>query len=697
MRFRDIGIRTKAMAGGLIPVLLLVILATVAWKSIRSMSESIETKDHTYRTIQQTEAIEKHAVDLETGLHGYLLTGKEEFLKPYVAAEKTILNEVGELKKQLRKQSQVDLLGQIEAMLKEWKTGVSAPQIALRREVGEAKDMNHMAALIAAGSGKESFDQLRNMLRQFVKNEEAVLAQKLNHQEGSADQTKSENTILLVIDENEVVKDAIRLSSSALDVEVGLRGYLLTGKDAFLEPYRVGREQFFQKADLLRNRVLDNLEQTKLLGQIEDRMKDWLKEVAEPEIALRRQIAESKTMMDVDRAVSQAGGKEIFDKLRELMDEFRTEELKLLELRTRAAQNTEGNAYRVIAGGTALTILATLIILFLLTGAISRPLLAAMRLAEGIQQGDLTRSMKVRSRDEVGRLCTALNGMVDVLRNQTRETLDAVNVLTTSAAEISTTVAQLATSTAKTSSAVTETSVTVEEVKQSARISNEQAKNVSQAAQRVVRVSDDGRKATKDTTNRINLIKEQMESIGETVEKLNESSDQIAEIIASVQDLADQSNLLAVNASIEAARAGDHGKGFAVVAQEIKNLADQSKAATEQVRSILEETRRWVAAVVMATDQGAKAVAAGVEESNEAERAIHVLGGNVAESAHAAQVIEASSDQQLAGVDQVAQAMTSIEQAMQQNVGGTVQLEAAARKLADVGGQLKDLMERYRV
>jgi methyl-accepting chemotaxis protein len=181
------------------------------------------------------------------------------------------------------------------------------------------------------------------------------------------------------------------------------------------------------------------------------------------------------------------------------------------------------------------------------------------------------------------------------------------------------------------------------------------------------------------------------------VEKLSGSGDQIAAIISAVQDLADQSNLLAVNASIEAARAGDQGKGFAVVALEIKSLADQSKAATEQVRSILDETRRWVSAVVMATEQGVKAVDTGVEESREAEQAIRVLGGSVGESAQAAQVIEASSDQQLVGVDQVAQAMANIEQAMRQNVGGTVQLEASARKLADVGGQLKELIERYKV
>ena len=169
-------------------------------------------------------------------------------------------------------------------------------------------------------------------------------------------------------------------------------------------------------------------------------MRDWIREVAEPQIALRAEIAQSKTMLDVDKAVSQGGGKKIFNELRGLMDRFRTEELKLLELRTQAAQATETDAHRVIVIGTALTIVATLIILVLLTGAVSRPLMSAMRLAESIQKGDLTRRMNVRANDEVGRLCLALNGMVDVLGNQAKETLEAVTILSSSATEISTTV-----------------------------------------------------------------------------------------------------------------------------------------------------------------------------------------------------------------------------------------------------------------
>jgi methyl-accepting chemotaxis protein len=167
--------------------------------------------------------------------------------------------------------------------------------------------------------------------------------------------------------------------------------------------------------------------------------------------------------------------------------------------------------------------------------------------------------------------------------------------------------------------------------------------------------------------------------------------------MATVQDLADQSNLLAVNASIEAARAGEQGKGFSVVAQEIKMLADQSREATGQVRTILEDTRKWVGAVVMATEQGAKAVDAGVAQSKLAGDSIRSLADSVIISSQAASVIHASGEQQSVGMDQVSAAMSKIETAMQQNVESVSQMETAAKELENLGATLEKLVARYTV
>jgi methyl-accepting chemotaxis protein len=179
--------------------------------------------------------------------------------------------------------------------------------------------------------------------------------------------------------------------------------------------------------------------------------------------------------------------------------------------------------------------------------------------------------------------------------------------------------------------------------------------------------------------------------------RLGEQSQTIGQIIATVEDLAAQSNLLAVNAAIEAAKAGEHGKGFGVVAQEVKSLAEQSRQATDRVRTILGDIQKATTAAVMATEQGSKAVEGGSRQTELAGESIQALAGSVAEAAQAATQIAASSQQQLIGMDQVAAAMESIKQASTQNVASAKQLETAARGLNDVGQQLRHLVSNYAV
>lgn len=349
----------------------------------------------------------------------------------------------------------------------------------------------------------------------------------------------------------------------------------------------------------------------------------------------------------------------------------------------------------LIALGIALV---SVLVALVMARTVAKPIVALAERVAQIGERNLTVQIPAQTRrDEVGTLARAMETMVSNLRDQIRSLGEGVSVLSSAGSNISTTVAQVASSSAETSSAMTETTVTVEQVSQTAKFARERAKSVATTAQESVKTAAEGKLATEDTVQRMREIKEQMESIGETVVRLSEHSQTIEEIMGSVQDLADQSNLLAVNASIEAARAGDQGKGFAVVAHEIKNLADQSKEATEQVRSILEDTRKWVNAVVMATEQGIKAVEAGMEQSEVAGQSIEKLSESVEASAQAASEIEAFSEQQSVGIGQVSAAMGNIEQATKQNRSGTSELEDEARRLARLGEALKLLVDQYRI
>lgn len=283
------------------------------------------------------------------------------------------------------------------------------------------------------------------------------------------------------------------------------------------------------------------------------------------------------------------------------------------------------------------------------------------------------------------------------LRAVNQEVQEAANVLASSAGEILALTTQLASVSAETAMSVNETISTVEEVKQTALLSSQKSKSVSDTAQQAVSVAQQGSVAVSSTIDGINRIKGLMESVAESIVRLSEQTLAIGEIITAVSDLAQQSNLLAVNAAIEASKAGEHGKGFAVVAQEIKSLADQSKQSTAQVRAILSDIQKATSASVLAAEQVSKAVEAGVRQADDSGESIRKLSESIADSAKAATQIAASSQQQLIGMDQIALAMENIKVAAQQNVQGTKQAEKAAQNLNELGLKLKEMVGRYKV
>jgi len=317
------------------------------------------------------------------------------------------------------------------------------------------------------------------------------------------------------------------------------------------------------------------------------------------------------------------------------------------------------------------------------------------QIAQKIAGGDLT--VEAAPLSDADALGNAFSTMVAKLRQQIQEIGDGVDVLASSGSEIMASVSQLTSGAAETSTAVSETTTTVEEVKQTTDVSSQKAKHVAELGQKSVEISRTGLKSIEDTINGMNRIKEQVESIADMVVRLSEQSQAIGEIIATVNDLAEQSNLLAVNASIEAAKAGEQGKGFAVVAQEIRSLAAQSKQATAQVRNILFDVQKAISSAVMATELGNKAAEEGVRLSSQAGEAIDVLAQSVTESTNAAIQIAASSQQQLIGMDQVVSAMENIREAALQMAASTKQTEKSAHDLHNLGLRLQDIVKFYRV
>ncbi len=693
MKLRDIGLKVKIMVGGIIPIILAVILCMVVLFSVHSLLRNVESVDQTHRAIRETVELQFDTMGMLAWLRAFHVTGNERFVPEYKTRLERIDKGFADLKRTVGDGDEIKYLIQAQEVLadarKRFELGVE-----LQREINIGKSLNDVAALVAADKG-QSLTRLRNLVKGFVEKQQS-LSDKFPGEE-TRSHVGGQTTGTPSVSPTSAPLQAMEIYTSVVEMEDSQRGYLLAGTDEFLKSYEEASKRAFALIEKQKQIMAGNTNQLRFLADIEETLRTWDKEIAEPEIALRKQVLASKTNADLNKLVAENRISEKMRNYDELLAAFKEGQEKILQERRAASEKSTDVTERILVLGLILVIASSLFISYFIARAIANTVGQAVDLAEAISRGDLTMSLQKRGEDEVGRLTQALNDMVEYLREQTRRTVEGINVLGSSAAEIAATVSQLGASTSRTSSAVTETITTIEEVKQAAKISNDTAKKVAESSKQAVEISELGKKATGDTAHRMNLIKEQIESIGETVIRLSEHSQAIEEIIGTVQDLADQSNLLAVNASIEAARAGDHGKGFAVVALEIKTLADQSKSATEQVRRILEETKKWVSAVVMATEQGTKAVEAGVNQSVMAGESIESLFGSVSSSSQAATVIHTTTEQQLAGVGQVSIAMLNIDQAMQQNVSSISQLDQAAKRIEELGTVLKDLVERTKV
>ncbi|HYF91569.1 MAG TPA: methyl-accepting chemotaxis protein [Symbiobacteriaceae bacterium] len=281
---------------------------------------------------------------------------------------------------------------------------------------------------------------------------------------------------------------------------------------------------------------------------------------------------------------------------------------------------------------------------------------------------------------------------LSLTRTITKTIQGSISALAAAATEVLAATAQQASGIAEQGAAVNETTTTVEEVKQTVYVSSDKARMVADAAQRSVETSRDGRKSVEESARLMQETRKQMEAIAGRILALSAHGQDIGEIITTVTQIADQSNLLAVNASIEAAKAGEAGRGFAVVAAEMKQLAEQSKQGTGQVRRILQEIARATQAAVMAVEQGVKASEAGEAAGVHSGGAIRALTESLAESAQAAQQILVSAQQQVVGMDQVELAMQNIHQASTQTIAATRQLERAAQDLNDLARRLQEVV-----
>jgi methyl-accepting chemotaxis protein len=532
-----------------------------------------------------------------------------------------------------------------------------------------------------------------------------------------------------------VIDTADEARASLITMEAGLRTFEVSGKEEHLAPYNQARVDLQASLRELRELSAGSPDQLRRWDDLERRIATWQREIAEPGIALRRDVLAGRAAYDdVVRFVGGDQGRQQADAMLGIFAEAHAAEDRVHDQRRAESSAAEARLRQVIIFGSLGTLIFGMVVAIGISKVAAQPMQQLARAARAIAEGRQDQQVHFRSRDETGQLADAFRAMI-VYQNRMALAADAIargdltgevrpqshrdvlgnafarmtenlrglvgelqagtHNLSSAGSEILAASAQQAAGATEQSAAIAETTATVDEVRSSAEQTVLMAQVVTETAAQANRVADDGVAAVGEATAVMAEIRERVQSIAENILALAEQGQQIGEIIATVNDLADQSNLLALNAAIEASRAGEQGKGFAVVAQEIRTLAEGSKAATAQVRTILSDIQRATNAAVMATEQGTKGAEAGIRTIDRAGRTIDELAEAIRQAAGSAAQITASVRQHAVGMEQIAVAMGDINGATSQSLVAVGDTRQAAENLHDLAGSLTGLVAQY--
>ena len=513
-----------------------------------------------------------------------------------------------------------------------------------------------------------------------------------------------EQTTTQLFESREQARLMREIRSSLVDAETGQRGFILTGEEGYLGPYNDARKELGMNIETLRKYLSDEPNQAARLTQVEPMVRAKLEEMAET-VRLRQ-------AGQLDAALGQVRtgkGKEAMDRLRGVLDEMlRIEEQRWTDNEREARESAQASKL-VLGLGTLIGFLIVGVGSLIITRGITGPMDKLVQGTVQLGRGNFAHRIDVVNDDETGELATAFNEMAE--RRQQAEALLArqaterehtlrtvaefVNQLAGTSSEILVSTTEQVAGAQEQGSAVAQTVSTIEQIAQTSDEAAGRARAVSESARHSEEVGKNGRRAVDEAITSMSAVREQVESIASRILALAEQAQAIGDIITTVNDISEQTHMLALNASIEASRAGEHGRGFAVVAAEVKALADQSKKATAQVRQILGQIQKATQGAVMTTEEGTKSVSVATRVVTQAGGTIQTLGDLLSQASLTAAQISASASQQATGIGQIRQAMRDVSQATQQTLTSTRQTERAMQDLNGMGQKLKTLLSEY--
>jgi len=312
-----------------------------------------------------------------------------------------------------------------------------------------------------------------------------------------------------------------------------------------------------------------------------------------------------------------------------------------------------------------------------------------------VARGDLTIRGKVTN-DALGNVVDSVNFMLDNFTKVLERVRKGAIDVSTSANQILNAADEMTAGATQQDQEITNTSSAVEELTVSMKQVSNNAEASAEAARRALDAAEQGNRAVSDTLEGMQRIRASVQATAKKIKSLGDRSLEISEIINVINDITEQTNLLALNAAIEAARAGEAGRGFAVVADEVRKLAEHSRSATKDIAALIKAIQAETNEAVVVMEDGTREVEEGASLADQAGKALEAISSVVRQSAELVQEISLASKQQVRGTEGVANAMQIISGITRQTTQGARQTASTVGNMVKMSEQLNEALAQFR-
>ena len=507
-----------------------------------------------------------------------------------------------------------------------------------------------------------------------------------------------DSTVKRNIHTYDVINESADLLASLINIETGMRGFVITGREQFLAPLTEGEHAFQEHFATLRNLTADNPAQQQRLNQLLSAHDQWMREDIDSNVELRRKVsAGSQPIEAVIEQVSAGRDKAKMDGMRLLLKDLQAEESALLEQRSASMQSAKSSSLVILLLGGLVAVVLALSVAFVLSRSIAGRLQQVVDVARSIAQGRLDSRISRAGGDEIGVLLDAFATMQERLREMIGQIRYGAEQLVASAQNISSASTQLSVSTQEQSQAASSMAATVEELTVSINHVADNANEAHGLSSESGRQSAEGGTVIQSTLSSMQRIADTVQGAAVQISELGQHSDQISSIVNVIKEIADQTNLLALNAAIEAARAGEQGRGFAVVADEVRLLAQRTANSTQEITEMIKKIQTGTRNAVGNMEIGVQQVSSGVEQANQAGDAIVTIRQASERVVGVVDQISLALREQTVASQDVARNVERIAQMSMQNSEAVADTASTARDLQQLALSLERQVDYFKL